>query len=72
MTLEQIDVIRRFTEKYPDDFVFVTTAQGILDAHKNKKIASLVGVEGGHSIDSSLDTLRMDRKKIVQDESSLF
>lgn len=57
--LEQIDVILRMVEKYPDDFAFVTTAQGIKDAHKNGKIASMIGIEGGHAIDSSLDTLRM-------------
>ena len=45
--LEEIDVIQRLTEKYPDDLVFVTTAQGILDAHKANKIATLVGIEGG-------------------------
>ena len=56
---EQIDVIHRMVDKYPEDFVLVTTAKGIKDAHKNKKIASLIGVEGGHAMDSSLDTLRM-------------
>lgn len=56
---EQIDVIHRMVDKYPEDFVLVTTAEGIKDAHKNKKIASLIGVEGGHAMDSSLDTLRM-------------
>jgi len=56
---EQIDVILRMVEKYSKDFVFVTTAQGIKDAHKANKIASLIGVEGGHAMDSSLDTLRM-------------
>ncbi|XP_020622229.1 dipeptidase 1-like isoform X1 [Orbicella faveolata] len=57
--LEQIDVILRMVEKYPDDFTFVTTAKGIKDAHKNGKIASMIGIEGGHAIDSSLDSLRM-------------
>ncbi|XP_078463401.1 dipeptidase 1-like [Lampetra planeri] len=58
-TLEQIDVIQRMCHKYPDAFSFATTAQDIVDAHADKKIASLIGVEGGHSIDSSLATLRL-------------
>uniref|UniRef100_A0A3P9KYP8 Dipeptidase n=1 Tax=Oryzias latipes TaxID=8090 RepID=A0A3P9KYP8_ORYLA len=57
-TLEQIDVVHRMCEKYPDTFKFVTTSQGIMDAFKENKTASLIGVEGGHSIDSSLGTLR--------------
>lgn len=56
---EQIDVIHRMVDKYSEDFVFVTSAQGIKDAHNDNKIASLIGVEGGHAMDSSLDTLRM-------------
>jgi len=59
LTLEQIDVIRRLADTYPDDFVIVTDAQGILDALKAGKIGSMIGVESGHCIDSSLDTLRM-------------
>lgn len=57
--IEQIDVIHRMVDKYPDAFTFVTSAQGIKDAHKDGKIASMIGIEGGHAIDSSLDTLRM-------------
>lgn len=57
--LEQVAVIKRLVEKYSDDLVFVTTAQGIQDAKKNGKIGSLIGLEGGHMIDSSLGTLRM-------------
>ncbi|XP_031565381.1 dipeptidase 1-like [Actinia tenebrosa] len=57
--LEQIDVIKRLAVKYPNDFVFATTEQHIRKAFEDKKIASLVGIEGGHAMDSSLDTLRM-------------
>ncbi|CAH0551698.1 unnamed protein product [Brassicogethes aeneus] len=57
-TLEQIDVIKRMVRKYPNDLKFTTTADGILEAFKEKKIASLIGVEGGHSIDNHLSVLR--------------
>ncbi|CAH1239616.1 DPEP1 [Branchiostoma lanceolatum] len=58
-TLRQIDVIERIAAKYPDTFQFVTTAQGIQDAFDAGKIGCMVGVEGGHMIDSSLAALRM-------------
>ncbi|XP_056318122.1 dipeptidase 1 [Danio aesculapii] len=57
-TLEQIDVIHRMCDKYPDDFKFAASSQDIMDAFEQNKTASLIGVEGGHSIDSSLGTLR--------------
>ncbi|CAN9507154.1 unnamed protein product [Ophioblennius macclurei] len=58
-TLEQIDVVHRMCKKYPDTFQFAYTADDIMRAFRSKKVASLIGVEGGHSLDSSLGTLRV-------------
>ncbi|EFA08612.1 dipeptidase 1 [Tribolium castaneum] len=57
-SFEQVDVIQRLIKKFSDRMQFVTTADGILDAFKNKKIASLIGLEGGHSIDNKMALLR--------------
>jgi membrane dipeptidase len=59
LTLEQIDLIRRLVLLYPQHMALVTTADGIEESHKKNKLASLIGIEGGHSIGTSLAVLRM-------------
>src|SRR6478672_7697528 len=58
-TLEQIDVVHRMIHRYPDDFSLALTVADIERIHKEGKIASLIGIEGGYSIDNSLGVLRM-------------
>ena len=56
--IDQMDVIKRFVQQYPQVFKFATSANDIVSAATTGHIASLIGVEGGHAIDSSLATLR--------------
>jgi membrane dipeptidase len=58
MTLEQIDLVKRMAAQYPKDFEMAYTAADIRRVHKAHKIASLIGIEGGHQINNSLAVLR--------------
>ncbi len=58
-TLEMIDTVRTDVWlKHPADFLPATTAADIVDAHRDHKIAALMGIEGGHAIEDSLRLLR--------------
>jgi membrane dipeptidase len=56
--LEQFDIARRLIAKYPDQLMWAETAADIERARKEGKIASLLGMEGGHVIENSLGALR--------------
>ncbi len=58
-TLEQIDIVHRMLARYPGTFELALTADDVERIFKAGKIASLIGMEGGHAIDSSLGALRM-------------
>jgi membrane dipeptidase len=56
--LDQIDAVREAVRRNPKDLVLATTAADIRRAAAEKKIAALMGVEGGHMIDNDLGVLR--------------
>ncbi|XP_049548263.1 uncharacterized protein LOC125959484 [Anopheles darlingi] len=59
ITLEQIDVIKRLTERYSPHLTSCASVFDIVQAHKNRQMCSLIGVEGGHSLGGSLGVLRI-------------
>jgi membrane dipeptidase len=61
MTLEQIDIVRRFVAANPAALERATSAADIRRIEKAGRIASLIGVEGGHQIDGRLSVLRQYR-----------
>jgi membrane dipeptidase len=57
-TIEQIDLVKGMAQRYPADLEMAYTAADIRRIHKAGRIASLIGVEGGHQINNSLPVLR--------------
>lgn len=56
--MEQIDIIEQMEARYPDVFERARTAADVERIHRSGKVASLIGVEGGHTIENSLGVLR--------------
>jgi membrane dipeptidase len=56
--LEQIDIARRVIARYPDRLALATTADEVERAMREGRVASLLGIEGGHAIENSLGALR--------------
>jgi membrane dipeptidase len=57
-TLEQIDAVQEMLRRYPDTFEAARTADDVERIAKAGRVASMMGMEGGHSIDRSLGALR--------------
>ena len=57
-TIEQIDLVKRMAAHYPNDFEMAYTAADVVRIEHAHRIASLIGVEGGHQIGNSLAALR--------------
>ncbi|XP_034111198.1 uncharacterized protein LOC117572464 [Drosophila albomicans] len=58
LALEQIDIVRRLSDMYARETVLATSSQDIVATHRRGMLASLIGIEGGHTIGSSLGVLR--------------
>ena len=58
MQLEQLDLARRMIDRYPDDLEFCTSADDVERAMAAGRIASMLGMEGGHVLEGSLGALR--------------
>ncbi len=57
-TLDLIDAVKQQAAKHKDQMELVTSPEGIEQAHREHKLAALMGIEGGHSIEDSLGLLR--------------
>ena len=56
--LEEIDIARRMIERYPETFELALTADDAVRIFESGRIASMIGMEGGHAIENSLGALR--------------
>jgi len=57
-TLEQMDLVKRMAARYPGDLEMAYTAADVRRIHRAHKVASMIGIEGGHQINNSLAVLR--------------
>ncbi len=58
MTLEQIEIVKAMVARYPETFELALTSDDVKRIRDNGKIASMIGVEGGHAIENSIEKLR--------------
>jgi membrane dipeptidase len=58
-TIEQIDIVKRLVKAYPNDLALAGTADDVVRIHKSGRVASLIGIEGGHQIGGNLAALRL-------------
>jgi membrane dipeptidase len=58
MTMEQIDIVKTMVARYPKDLEMAYSADDVMRAFKAGRVASMIGIEGGHQIDDSLPVLR--------------
>lgn len=58
-TLEQIDITKRLVEQYPDSLELCFSPECVRRVHKSGKVASMIGIEGGHQTGNSLGALRL-------------
>ncbi|HEX8746188.1 MAG TPA: membrane dipeptidase [Pyrinomonadaceae bacterium] len=56
--MDMIDSVYRLSERYPNDFMMAASTADIRRAKRQKRIAALMGIEGGHAIENSLAALR--------------
>jgi membrane dipeptidase len=57
-TIEQIEIVHAMIQRYPDTFELALNSEDVERCRANGKIASLIGMEGGHAIENSLEKLR--------------